>query len=137
MRIKWNNVFKFFKSYKSRASLVAQWWKSTWQCRRWVWSLIWEDPTWLKTTKPLCCAMLSCLVTQSCLLLCNLPGLIASQASLCMGFPRQEYWSGSHFLLQEIFLAQGSNPWGLLHWQADSLPLHHLGSSTPELRLYV
>ena len=34
---------------------------------------------------------------------------------------------GCHFLLQEIFLTQGSNP-HLLHWQADSLPLSHLGS---------
>ena len=33
---------------------------------------------------------------------------------------------GSHFLLQGIFLTQGSNP-HLSHWQADSLPLHHLG----------
>ena len=29
---------------------------------------------------------------------------------------------GCHFLLQGVFLAQGLNP-GLLHWQADSLPL--------------
>ena len=34
---------------------------------------------------------------------------------------------GCHFLLQGIFLTQGSNP-GLLHWQADSLPLSHLQS---------
>ena len=35
-----------------------------------------------------------------------------------------------HFLLQEIFLAQGSNLYPLqpLHRQADSLPLSHLGS---------
>ena len=25
-------------------------------------------------------------------------------------FPRQEYWSGCHFLLQKIFPTQGSNP---------------------------
>ena len=31
-----------------------------------------------------------------------------------MGFPRQEYWSGTHTLLQGIFLTQGSNL-GLLH----------------------
>ena len=31
-----------------------------------------------------------------------------------------------HFLLQGIFLTQGSNPC-LLHWQVDSLPLSHLG----------
>ena len=35
-----------------------------------------------------------------------------------------------HFLLQGIFLTQGSNPCllCLLHWQAGSLPLRHLGS---------
>jgi len=34
------------------------------------------------------------------------------------------------FLFQEFFLTQGLNPclWGLLHWQADSLPQRHLGS---------
>ena len=32
-----------------------------------------------------------------------------------------------HFLLQGIFLTQGSNP-SLLHWWADSLPLSHPGS---------
>ena len=34
---------------------------------------------------------------------------------------------GSHFLLKGIFLTQGLNPC-LLHWQADSLLLSHLGS---------
>ena len=35
-----------------------------------------------------------------------------------------------HFLLQGVFLTQGSNPHllCLLHWQADSLPLSHLRS---------
>ena len=33
----------------------------------------------------------------------------AHQDFLSMGFPRQEYWKGCHFLLQGIFLAQGSN----------------------------
>ena len=34
-----------------------------------------------------------------------------------------------HVLLQGLFLTQGSEPHllGLLHWQADSLPLRHLG----------
>ena len=38
---------------------------------------------------------------------------------------------GCHFLLQGIFLTQGSNPsfLHLLQWQVDSLPLSHLGSS--------
>ena len=34
---------------------------------------------------------------------------------------------GCHLLVQGIFPPQGLNP-GLLHWQADSLPLSHLGS---------
>ena len=44
-----------------------------------------------------------------------------------MGFSRLEYWSGGHFLLQGIFSTQGSTP-RLLHSQADSLPLSHLGA---------
>ena len=45
-----------------------------------------------------------------------------------MGFSRQEYL-GCHFLLQGIFLIQGSNLHllHLLHWQASSLPLAPLG----------
>ena len=37
---------------------------------------------------------------------------------------------GYHFLLQGIFPTQGSNLHALclLHWQADSLPVSHLGS---------
>ena len=38
-----------------------------------------------------------------------------------------------HFLLQGIFLTQGLNP-NLLHWQAKSLPLSHLGSRGRELQ---
>jgi len=49
---------------------------------------------------------------SSCLTLwlmdCSPPG------SSSMGFSRQEYWSGSHFFLQGIFLTQGLNP-GLQH----------------------
>ena len=41
-------------------------------------------------------------------------------------FPGKNTRVGCHFLLQEI-PSQGSNP-GLLHWQADSLSLSHLGS---------
>ena len=33
----------------------------------------------------------------------------APQALLSMGFPRQEYWTGLHFLLQGIFPTQRSN----------------------------
>ena len=40
--------------------------------------------------------------------------------------PGENTGTGCHFLLQEIFLTQGSNP-RLLRYQADSLPLSHLG----------
>ena len=33
-----------------------------------------------------------CSVIQSCLTLCD-PWTVACQSPLCMGFPRQEYWS--------------------------------------------
>ena len=47
------------------------------------------------------------------------PWAVASQAPLSMGFPRQEYWCGLHFLLQGTFLTQELNL-SLLHCQADS-----------------
>ena len=58
-----------------------------------------------------------------------IPWTAACQAPLSMGFSRQEYWSGCHFLFQWIFPTQGSNPCllGLLNWQAGSLPLEPPG----------
>ena len=56
------------------------------------------------------------------------PQTVAHQAPLSMEFSRHEFWSGLPFLLQGIFPTQGLNP-TLLHWQADSLPLSHLGSA--------
>ena len=53
------------------------------------------------------------LVAQLCLTLCN-PMDCAHQPPLSMGFSRQEYWRGLHFLLQGIFPSQGLNP-VLLH----------------------
>ena len=38
------------------------------------------------------------------------PWAVAYQAPLSMGFSRQEYRVGCHFLLQGIFRTQGSNP---------------------------
>ena len=37
---------------------------------------------------------------------------------------------GCCFLLQGVFLTQGSN-WSVLHWQADSLLMSHQGSLNP------
>ena len=41
--------------------------------------------------------------------LCVIPWTVARLAPLSIGFLRQEYWSGCHFLLLGIFLTQGSN----------------------------
>ena len=49
---------------------------------------------------------------------------VALQAPLSMGFPRQGYWNGLPFPSPGD---PGSNLY-FLHWQADSLPLSHLGS---------
>ena len=62
------------------------------------------------------------------------PWTVAHQAFLSMGFHRQKYYSSCYFLLQAVFLTQGSNP-SLLHWQVDSLTLSHQGSPG-EPRLY-
>ena len=58
-----------------------------------------------------------CLVTQSCPTLA-IPWTVACQAD----FPGKNIAVGGHFLLQGIFLGQGSNL-HLLHCQADSFPL--------------
>ena len=59
------------------------------------------------------------LITKSCLTL--QPSGQWSARPLCS-------WDfGCHFLLPGIFPTQGWNP-HLLHWQADSLPLSHLGN---------
>lgn len=55
---------------------------------------------------------------------------VALQASLSMRLSRQDYWSGLPLPPLGIFSSQGVNPhllW-LLHWQAGSLALSHLGS---------
>ena len=58
-------------------------------------------------------------------LFATLRGIYSSPASLSMGFSKQEYWSGFHFLHQGIFLTQGLTLYLLClqHCQAGSLPL--------------
>ena len=51
----------------------------------------------------------------------------SSQAPLSVGSSRQEDWSGLPFPPPGFFPTQRSNL-HLLHWQADSLPLGHMGS---------
>ena len=59
------------------------------------------------------------LVTQLCLTL-ETPRNVACQDPVSMDFPGKNTGIGCHFLLQGIFLSQGSNQC-LLHWQADFL----------------
>ena len=58
------------------------------------------------------------------------PGTVATRLLCPWNFPGKDTRAGYHFLLQEIFQTQGSNPCllCLLPWQMGSLPLHYLGS---------
>ena len=67
-----------------------------------------------------------CLVAKSCPTLCN-PMDLAVRPFCPQDFPGKTTLVGYNFLLQGIFLTQGSNP-RLLHWQVDSLTLSHQGS---------
>ena len=58
---------------------------------------------------------------------CDPHGLYATRLLCLWDFPDKNAGVHYHFLLQGIFLTQGSNPC-LLPWQADSLPLSHQGS---------
>ena len=69
-----------------------------------------------------CC----CLVTKLCLAL--MTPWTAGHRHLCPWYYLGKNTGvGCHFLLQGIFVVQGSNL-HFLHWQADSLPLSHEGS---------
>ena len=73
-----------------------------------------------------------CLITQSCPTVCD-PLDCSPQGSSVHGILQARIleWVAI-FLLQGIFLTQGSNPHllCLLHWQAGSLPLSYLGILT-------
>ena len=55
------------------------------------------------------------------------PWTVTHQAHCPWNSPGKNTGAGSHFLFQGIFPTQGLNLC-LLHWQADSLPLSHLGN---------
>ena len=62
------------------------------------------------------------------------PGTVgAYHAALSMGFSRQEYGVGCHFLLQGIFPTQGSNP-GLPRCRQTLYCLNHQGSLSVRLK---
>ena len=76
-------------------------------------------------------------VTQSCPTLCDFVNCSPPGSSVWK-FQGKDTGVGCHFLLQGIFLTQGSNSrlLHLLHWQwIDTLPLHHLGSLALNLEL--
>ena len=56
------------------------------------------------------------------------PWTVATRLHCPWDSPGKNTGVGCHFLLQGTFLTQGSNPC-LLNWQADSLPLSHLGDN--------
>ena len=61
------------------------------------------------------------------------PWTVAHQAPLSIDSPGKNIGVGCHLLLQGIFLTWGLNSCLLLGWQADSLPLSHLGSPRDNL----
>ena len=78
-----------------------------------------------------CVCVCVCVLTRMCACALFATSWAATyQAPQSMEFSRQEYWSGLPFLPQGVFPTQGSNLCllHLLHWQADSLPLYHLGN---------
>ena len=56
-----------------------------------------------------------------------IPCKVAHQDPLSMGFSHKNTGVDCYFFLQGIFPTQRSNLCLNLHWQADSLPLSHLG----------
>ena len=84
----------------------------------------------------LCLFFYVCMCTQSCPHICSVvssslqPHRLSPIRLFCpWNFPGTNTGVGHHFLFQRIFQTQGLNPYllCLLHWQMDSLPLHHLG----------
>ena len=69
--------------------------------------------------------ILTCAYSLSLVRLFGTPWTVAHQASLSMGFPRQEYWNGFPFTIPGHFPNPGIEP-GSPAWPAESLPLGHL-----------
>ena len=80
------------------------------------WGYGWSETLYILST------MLSCF---SCVWLLGTPWTAARQITLSWNFPGKNTGVGYHFLLQGIFLAQGSNMrlFQFVHGQMDSLPL--------------
>ena len=81
-----------------------------------------------------------CLYSQSlnCVQLFTAPWTVAHQTPLCpWDFPGKNTGVGCHFLLQGIFPPKDQTlVLCLLHWQVDSLLLHHLGRQCAQKQRY-
>ena len=106
---KWNYLLVFYIWLNKRGLNMSQFW-----C-----------PSFFQSWGQFCVCVCVCVYVQSCLLFVTL-WTAAHQAPLSIGFSRQEYWSGLYWGRKWIFPTQEMNS-HLLHWQADSLPLSHLG----------
>ena len=75
---------------------------------------------------------------SSCVWLFATPWTVGCQLLCPQDLPGKNPRAGHHFFSRGIFPAQGSNPHllCLLYWQADSLPLNHLGSPASNLENY-
>ena len=80
-----------------------------------------------------------CSVAQSCPTLRDSVDCSLTGSSVHGDSPGKNPGVGCHFLPQGIFPTQGSNPCllRLLYWQADSLPLSHLGIPAPTLSSFI
>ena len=56
------------------------------------------------------------------------PWTVAHQGPVSMGFSSQENWSGLPCYPPSTLPSSNLHLLCFLHWQADSLPLHHLGN---------
>ena len=75
--------------------------------------------------------------TQSCWTPCD-PMDCSSPGSSVHEILQQEHWSGLPLTSPGVLPDPGLNPplLSLLHWQAGSLPLHHLGSIIAYIHTY-
>ena len=99
---------------------------------------LWFPHTPLQHTSSWSCFPFLCVCVCLCACMCVLshswlfatPWTIACRLLCPWDFPGENTRAGCHFLLQGIFPTQGSNLLllSLLHWQANSLPLHRLES---------
>ena len=95
----------------------------------WLCRVLVQPTTSLTFLVSLCMCVCVCGGTELCPKLGTL-WTVAYHAPLSLKFPGKNTGVDCHFFLQGFFPSQGSNPclFCLLHWQADSLPLSHLGS---------